>query len=56
MPQSRDAKLFQVLRREGRKDPFVNLIFAECGLVLFNSEAPQPPAEVHDGARMAYHS
>ena len=29
MPESGDAKLFQVLRRQARKDPFVNLVLAE---------------------------
>ena len=30
--------------------PFVYFVLAECGLVLFEAQAPQPTSEVHDGA------
>ena len=58
MPEGSDAKLFQVLRRQARENPFVYLVFAECGFIAFEAKAPQPPSEVHDGAlglRRAYH-
>jgi hypothetical protein len=46
----RDAKLFQVLRREVREDPLVDLIVAECLLVLFEAQGPQPISDIHAGA------
>ena len=49
MPNSGDAKLFQVLCRQARENPFVNLVLAEGRLVLFEAEAPQPDHEVHEG-------
>jgi hypothetical protein len=51
MPQCSDAKLFQVLSREARQDPLVNLILAEDCLVLLKAQAPQPDHNVHDGAQ-----
>jgi len=47
MPQRRDAKLLQVIRRQARQDRLVNLVLAECRLVSFETEAPQPASEVH---------
>jgi len=51
VPKRRDAKLFQVRRRQVRKDRLVDLILAEYRLVLFEAKAPQSPPEVHDGAQ-----
>jgi hypothetical protein len=45
-----NADFFQVLLRQARQDPLVYLVFAECGLVPFEAQAPQPSTEVHDGA------
>ena len=50
MTDRTDADFLQVLRREAREDLFGNLVFAECGLVLPEAEAPQPDHHVHDGA------
>jgi hypothetical protein len=50
VPECRDAKLLQVLFRQARKNCLVNLIIAECRLVLSETEAPQPDHNVHDGA------
>jgi len=43
-----DAKVFQVLRRQARQDRVVDLVLAECSLVLFEAQVPQPTSEVHD--------
>jgi putative SOS response-associated peptidase YedK len=51
VPQRSNAKLLQVLRRQLRQDHFVDLIFAECRLVLCEAKAPQPSHNVHDGGR-----
>jgi hypothetical protein len=50
MPESGDAKLFEVLRRQARKDLFGYLILAERSLILSKAKAPQPTSEVHGGA------
>ena len=50
MPNRTDADFLQVLLRQARKDPFVNLVLAECRLILFEAEAPQPTSDVHDSA------
>ena len=50
MPNGRDAKLLQVLRRQAREDRLVDLVLAECRLVLPEAQAPQPDHDVHDGA------
>ena len=50
MTDRTNADFFQVLLRQARQDPLVYLVFAECGLVPFEAEAPQPSTEVHDGA------
>ena len=52
MPECRDAKLLQVLRRQVRQDRLVDLILAECSLILSEAEGPQPYAEVHDNAQV----
>lgn len=51
MPDKADAQILQVLRRQAWQDPLVDRIVAECSLVLFKAEAPQPTSEVHDRAR-----
>src|SRR5262245_37012312 len=48
--ERRDAKLFQVLCREARKNCFVNLVFAERSLILSKAKAAQPTPEVHNGS------
>ena len=45
-----DANFLQVLRREAREDPLVDLVVAECLLVFFEAQAPQPDNHVHDDA------
>jgi hypothetical protein len=50
MTNRTNADFLQVLLREAPQDPFVNLVLAECGLVSFEAEAPQPISEVHDSA------
>ena len=51
MPESRDAKLFQVPSRQAQQDLFVYLVFAERGLILSEAKAPQPDHDVHDEAQ-----
>jgi hypothetical protein len=51
VPDSRDAKLLQVLSRQARKNRFVNLILAERSLILSKAKAPQPDHDVHDEAQ-----
>src|SRR5580704_1725915 len=51
VPQRGNAKLLQVLSRQARKNRFVNLILAECSLVLSKAKAPQPNHDVHDEAQ-----
>ena len=50
MAECGNAKLFKVLGGEAREDPLVDLIVAECPLVFFEAQAPQPDHNVHDGA------
>src|SRR5262249_32028954 len=45
-----DAELLQDLVRQAREDRLVNLILAECRLILPEAQAPQPDHDVHDGA------
>src|SRR6516162_4231613 len=49
MPNKTDAQILQVVCRQGRQDRLVDLIFAECRLVLFEAETPQPTPEIHNG-------
>src|SRR5260370_35296107 len=49
MSDSVDPQLFQVLRRQARQDRIVNRVLAECRLILFEAEAPQPTPDVHSG-------
>src|SRR5260370_23042054 len=49
MSDSVDTQLFQVLRRQARQDRIVNRVLAECRLILFEAEAPQPTPDVHSG-------
>ena len=49
-PSRADAKLFQGLIRQARKNRFVYVVLAECSLVLFKAQAPQPDHNVHSGA------
>ena len=49
MPDISDTKFLQVLRRQARQDCVVNLLLAECRLILFEAKRPQPMAEVHGG-------
>ena len=50
MPNDCDAKLLQGLVRQARKDRLVNLVLAECRLILPEAQAPQPDHNVHGGA------
>src|SRR5260221_11252729 len=49
MSDSVDTQLFQVLRRQARQDRIVDRVLAECRLILFEAEAPQPTPDVHSG-------
>jgi hypothetical protein len=57
MPDRSDAEFPQVLRRQARQDRVVDLILAECRLMLFEAKPPQPTSDVHGGApvRLAVH-
>jgi hypothetical protein len=50
VPQCANAKLFEVLSRQARKDPLANLVLTERSLVLSEAQAPQPDHDVHRGA------
>jgi hypothetical protein len=50
MTNGTDADFLQVLLGEAREDPLVDLVVAECCLVFFEAQAPQPDHNVHDGA------
>ena len=50
MTNGTDADFLQVLLGEVREDPLVDLVVAECRLVLFEAKAPQPDHNVHKGA------
>jgi hypothetical protein len=50
MTNRTDAKLFQVLVRQARKNRLVYLVLAECRLILPEAKAPQPGHDVHDDA------
>jgi hypothetical protein len=41
-PRRRYTELLQVLRRQPRQDRVVDLILAECRLILFEAKPPQP--------------
>src|SRR5262249_28816363 len=47
MPKRRDAKLLQVLVRQARENRLVDVILAECCLILPEAQAPQPDHDVH---------
>jgi len=40
MPDKSDTKILQVLRRQPQKDRVVDLILAECRLILFQAKFP----------------
>ena len=48
MPKRNDAKLLQVLRRQGRQNRLINVVLAKQRLILSRSQAPQPDHNVHD--------
>ena len=48
MTDGTNANFLQVLLRQVREDPFVNLILSECRLASFEAKAPQPRSKVHD--------
>ena len=50
MSDKSDTKILQVLRRQTRQDRVVDLILAECCLILFEAKPPQPISDVHGGA------
>ena len=50
MSDKSDTKVLQVLRRQTRQDDVVDLILAECRLILFEAKPPQPTSDVHGAA------
>ncbi len=54
MTDRTNADFLQVLLREAREDPFVNLVLAEGPLVSFEAKAPQPKQDVHGGPSPAH--
>ena len=58
MSDKSDTKILQILGRQARQDRVVDLILAECRLILFEAKAPQPTSDVHGGApvRLALHN
>jgi hypothetical protein len=49
-----DADFLQVRQRKAREDPLVYVILAECRLILFEAEHPQPTSEIHAGPLLAH--
>ena len=49
MTDRTNADFLQVLSSQARQDPFVDFVVAECRLVFFEAQAPQPDHNVHDG-------
>jgi rubredoxin len=49
MANGTDADFLQVLLCQVREDPLVDFVVAECRLVFFEAQAPQPDHDVHDG-------
>ena len=47
MTDGTNADFLQVILRETREDPLVNLVVSECRLVSFEAKAPQPNHDVH---------
>ena len=47
MTNRSNADFLQVLLRQTRQDPFVNLVLAEGPLVSFEAKAPQPIPDIH---------
>jgi hypothetical protein len=44
VPDAADTQILQVLRRQIRQDSLIDMVFAECPLVLFEAKArSQPP-------------
>ena len=50
MTNGTNADFLQVLLGEVRKDPLVDLVVAECRLVFFEAQAPQPDDYIHEAA------
>jgi hypothetical protein len=50
MTNGTDTDFLQVLLCQVREDPLVDLVVAECLLVFFEAQAPQPDNHVHDDA------
>jgi hypothetical protein len=51
MTNGTDADFLQVLLGQVWEDPLVNLVVAECRLVFFEAQAPQPDHDVHASVR-----
>src|SRR5262249_30243506 len=51
VPDNIYAKGLQILCPQAREDCVVDLVLAECRLILSEAKAPQPIAEVHAGPR-----
>jgi hypothetical protein len=50
MTNRTNADFLEVLLGQVRENPLVDLVVAECRLVFFEAQAPQPDHHVHDGA------
>ena len=50
VPESRDAKLFQVISRQAQQDLFVYLVLAERSLIAPEAQGAQPIPDVHECA------
>src|SRR5262249_51773631 len=48
MTNGTDADFLQVLLCQVGKDPLVDFVVAECRLVFFEAQAPQPDHDVHN--------
>jgi hypothetical protein len=48
MTDNSDTEVLQVLRRQAQQDRVVDCVLAECRLILFEAEAPQPTSKIHD--------
>ena len=50
MSDNNDTQIFKSSAVKARQERFVNLIVAECRLIPFEAEAPQPSSNIHHRA------
>ena len=56
VPDNSYAEVLQVLRRQAWQDGAIDLVLAECRLIPFEANPPQPSSDIHDGAYGSDHA